>query len=185
MTVHIYSHNKAREKVMTYINHIPIIDVEPLCFIDSDYIEITEVKKDANDCKTNSKVLDVILVAKKYFSSRNTTTGHIETHPNKHRSVLDIWRHFKYFNPEITIFEVMDLMYKNKKYLPRQFCYAVRRRVFDFSVTRDFRYISDDNHKDEFGLYFIDWNNIQKNSIIPNIYLGQLNFDFKHNVQYF
>src|SRR3972149_8159500 len=81
----------------------------------------------------------------------------IETNMGKYRSVLDIWRHVKYFRPEVTIFEVMNSLYRNREKLAGQYCINIRRRVFKLKKYNNILTIlNSQNSFDEFGLKFKD-----------------------------
>jgi len=84
----------------------------------------------------------------------------IETCSRKWRSVLDIWRHVKYYRPEVTIFEVMNSLYRNKKELIGQYCDQVHRRVFKLKKFNNNLTLNSQDNFDEFGLKFKDWESI-------------------------
>ncbi len=88
-----------------------------------------------------------------------------ETRCYAYRSALDIWRHVIYFKPEVTIFNVMSILYNNQIDLGGLFCWDVKRRVF-YNVDReeddDGNYIDDAESSDEFGFPFFEWEDIDK-----------------------
>ena len=100
------------------------------------------------------------LITTQRYSSYNYISGREETRPNKLRSSIDIWRHCKFFEPEITIFQVMSILYKIKKELYANYCYIVRRLVFKYQITEHIYYHN--NYRDEFGIGFQEWENIDK-----------------------
>lgn len=81
-----------------------------------------------------------------------------ETPPNRWRSVFDLWRHIIYYNPEVTIFQVMRVLFtlEVSNSIIGQFCTDVNRRVFH-NKTRYAFMVVDKEHHDEFGLQFKDW----------------------------
>lgn len=72
-----------------------------------------------------------VLYTTHFARSINSVRTSVETWPSRNRSSLDIWRHCKYFRPDITIFEVMDSLYRQQGKLKSQFCWQVMRRVFN------------------------------------------------------
>jgi hypothetical protein len=84
-----------------------------------------------------------------------------ETRSGKWRSILDIWRHVLFFRPQTTIFDVMDSVARNEHKYYGQYCFEIHRRTFKTYVTGNWG-ISDKNLRDEFDLYFEDWQNINK-----------------------
>jgi hypothetical protein len=86
-----------------------------------------------------------------------------ETSAGRNRSSLDLWRHLKFYLPEITIYDVMHSLYNlmQDKPIHSQYCYTVQRRVFN---CRESGYTAPINYgiqsKDEYGLLFSEWKNI-------------------------
>jgi hypothetical protein len=82
------------------------------------------------------------------------------THSGKWRSVLDIWRHVKYFVPECTIYDVMRSLFKNKDLLVGHYCTTINRRVFRLKKNINGYGLISLNDLDEFYLKFNDWEDI-------------------------
>ena len=102
-----------------------------------------------------------ILYLSKYFKSENKA-GKIETSFNKNRSSLDIWRHVKYYLPEITIYDIMNELYKlNSFHFYTLLCPDIKRRVFHWSG-EERGVIYNESFRDEFGLTFYEWENIKE-----------------------
>lgn len=97
--------------------------------------------------------------------SANSRTKSVETGEDCNRSVIDIWRHLKYYNSELTIFEVMSCLYNyimnETEYdykISTFICSDIRRRVF---ILKDHRfYVTDKSVNDSLHINFHDWNNI-------------------------
>ena len=118
---------------------------------------------DSSKASLDSMVLKCIELMWEFPSVDEFDT--LETHNGAYRSVLDIWRHIKNFVPDITIFEVMNSVYRVHGQLNCQICNEIKRRVFynpritkmNFSGTPFNRHAE---NKDEFGLYFDEWEDI-------------------------
>lgn len=96
------------------------------------------------------------------YCSKDSVNDKIETEPNKYRSSLDIWRHVIYFNPEITIFDVMESLYENRGKLITHYCPDIKRRVFKLPRDHYFTSMNDEDCLDEYELTFYDWENINE-----------------------
>lgn len=107
-------------------------------------------------------VVEVLELTKK-FPSANTETKNIETPSFKYRSSYDIWRHVIYFQPQFTLLDVMNSIYKNEKKFYGQYCTTIYKRVFR-TKDRMSNFLYNENKKieDEYDLTFSDWNNINK-----------------------
>jgi len=82
----------------------------------------------------------------------------LETTAGRSRSSIDIWRHIISYKSEITIFEVMESLYRQREWLIGQYCHGVRRRVFklkEFSWGRLYL-----RSMDEYRSYFTQWKDI-------------------------
>ena len=115
------------------------------------------------------ELIRIILRNKEEYYSRNQMTKKVETGPGKHRSVLDIWRHFKFYR-DTSIFYVMSLIWEIREELRYQYCGMVERRVFDLEETYNLinrntgSYHEDSNLSDEFNLKFIQWKELDIDS---------------------
>lgn len=95
--------------------------------------------------------------------------GNIETSQDALRSALDIWRHIKKYNSNVTIYEIMKCIADNYEYmnLYSHFCCTIERRVFRISdAGEDGEYedypeeINDCCDSDEFDLFFHEWSEL-------------------------
>lgn len=117
-----------------------------------------------------------LVVKRTYISGSINKAGFKETDMAKNRSTIDIWRHVKFFKPETTIFQVMEILYKGIKkglyYTVR--CPDISRRVFKIRKLRirnagsSLAFGFDTG--DEFGLHIQDWENISSpvDIVIPS-----------------
>jgi hypothetical protein len=111
-----------------------------------------------------------IIVRRTFFSCSINTSGDVETKDRCSRSSLDLWRHVKYFFPEITIYSVMASLYRTQFNYRSIFCPDIHRRVFkNYDYYKEYcqgTYSRPDNilsSGDEYGLYInSDWRDIDK-----------------------
>jgi len=107
----------------------------------------------------------VPLVVKRTFCSSFLEDVTKDTLPSKNRSVLDIWRHVKFYDPMATIFQVMESFMRTRGNYKSLRCGNIQRIVFidkwcESKCTNN-RYRNDaEEHMDEFGLYLEDWKTI-------------------------
>lgn len=90
-------------------------------------------------------------------TSLKKKNGAFECYNGARRSSLDLWRHAKFFRPEIDIFTVMRALYylqEEEKSIASHFCSQVRRRVF-WRGNGGYRWAYD-----EYGLKIEDWKTI-------------------------
>jgi len=121
---------------------------------------------DITDKDTNNELINKLVIMSKNMRSVNEN-GNLETSYSRNRSSIDIWRHAKFFRKDITIFEVMEELYKivEEKKAISQFCSSVKRRVFNYVSSNGsnlWTYNYGVSSKDEYGLYWTDWKNITK-----------------------
>lgn len=98
-------------------------------------------------------VVDVIirvLELTRDHTSLIAENGAFQCRADASRSVLDIWRHIRYYYPTISLFEVMRNMHKVKG-LGGLFCTTVMRQVFNFYEG----FYTD--AKTEFDIMFDEW----------------------------
>lgn len=88
--------------------------------------------------------------------------GSVVCNPNKHRSSGDLWKILLVYYPDITLEEVMKILFnlcKDDK-LRMTFCYQIKKRVFDvfwdYAGNRQSLY----QKQDEYGLSFHEWNKL-------------------------
>lgn len=153
---------KLEERQTKVNDYILVYDSTPLQFYNLDPIDF----KNYIENKTLEELTLNCLDLTNRYSSINLK-GRVETSPERRRSSLDIYRHVIYFNPEITVFDIMSILYKNKKLLFGNYCYQVHRRVFKLMKNvHHYAYwdepsrLSNLRKHDEYGLIFSDWKNI-------------------------
>jgi hypothetical protein len=117
----------------------------------------TALKMEKADIETG--VLTILSLSKALKSVNSS--GKLETMHDRWRSSLDIWRHYKFYEPEITIFDVMEAIHATRYELLTLYCMGIYRRVFRIRRHETFRMeIYGRTHldyKDEYGLKFIQW----------------------------
>lgn len=164
-----------RNKVLGYINDK---DTSPLVFVRGEIVSFFTYRELSTNLNLETRieflrsienldnlVIEIIRTSENYFS-KNTITGVIETMNNRRRSVLDIWRHVKYFKSEVTIFQVMEILFRLRDNFRYMFCRNVQRRVFTLGTNviiwgfGNRRGHHNEYTKDEFGLLFKQWKNI-------------------------
>lgn len=139
------------QQVLDYISHY---DQTPL------YFKSKSVNKESiSKLSINDLVMKVLSLTKRY-SSYNLKTGAKETKINRRRSSLDIWRHCKYFQPDITIFQVMRSLYKLEPAINSNYCGFVYRRVFRITDNLLPLYLRGHEVHDEYKLLFSSWRDI-------------------------
>lgn len=103
-----------QDKVNAYLESDPNLKTS-LIFLDMEK-EIPNSKR----FSLEEWVTEILRLAEIYASINEG--GEWETRSGAARSCIDIWRHLKYFKPEVSIFEVMEAMYKIRDQLGGQFC---------------------------------------------------------------
>lgn len=159
--------NKAhRERVNSYLS---VCNTEPLEFYRQDWIgqtykyskagddDFIEALKISKEISLSDAILSLLSYTNAYASGIN---DNIETTPGRLRSVIDIWRHLKKYNPDLTIFEVMDSIYKDNSYLYSHYCGFIDRRVFCLADNDEYPEEINDWDDDEFGFNFDYWSDI-------------------------
>lgn len=155
-----------RDKVLDYLNEN---ETAPLYY---DGYESPKNEFNPNKFTVKEMVLRAMALCCDY-DSYNSDTKEYETCEGKHRSAIDLWRHIKYYYPEIEIFDVIMAIKEicNVDFKARgQFCNDVKRRVFwlgnfnerttDFNTPDQMRFYTNSRTTDEFGLEWDDWKDI-------------------------
>lgn len=151
-------------------NYLSCCKIEPLSFVNVTF-DFLKHKYSYNDIEfydlvidENNKLQDVIKRVLDYtldYASVVKGKGEsFETYSGCLRSSIDIWRHIKKYNPNITIYEVMKCIhdYFDAMELYNHNCCTIERRVFRISDDNDYRpEMFDKNDADEFGLRFCEW----------------------------
>ncbi len=144
-----------REKIRSYLE---TQDCTPLVFKNPhrNKEKAPELKYDGN---LESFVKSILLLSDNY-ASYNSITGVMETRCGSKRSSLDIWRHAIYVDPRITIYDIMETLYKMHRDLVWNYCCNVRRLVFRLN---QFYYYNDDEHvlAREYMIRFSTWNKLK------------------------
>ncbi len=88
--------------------------------------------------------------------------GIFEKFDYSYRTSLDIWRHVKFYKPEITIFEVMRCIYDNENIFISHVCHEINCRVFTLDDDRygTMERFINQTELDEYGLTFYDWGSL-------------------------
>jgi hypothetical protein len=152
--------------VEEYLKKLPDKEKAPLIFCDSEGNPSNlGIKKQIKKKEIDStvKLVTCILRHKEHYYSKNTVTKEVETSTGRHRSSLDIWRHVIFYKPEITLMEVMNILWNTREELRYQMCNMLKKRVFDLESERGVRLHQDSNNYDEYGLSFGDWGNLCTN----------------------
>ena len=158
-----------RKYVDEYLGSESVESTEPLGFYNQKYnnskfcydykpVEVTDLS--IKELGLTKAIINTLDHTRDYASGIN---NHIETGPLALRSALDIWRHIKKYNPEISIYEVMKCIADNHERmgLYSHFCCTIDRRVFVIADDDEYEEeINDDEEQDEFGLYFSDWSEL-------------------------
>jgi hypothetical protein len=110
-------------------------------------------------------VLKVLSLTEQYPTETRDGRDYVSEKSN--RSCVDIWRLIINFIPEVTIFQVMNSIYKIKDKLNCQYCFSIEKRVFYVNSIRNSlniilpsSFVHHSEKKDEFGLYFEEWGRI-------------------------
>ena len=144
---------------MSVKDYIKRRDQSPLIFSTGNCEEIEIEKEDISLSELVEKVLDLT----GQFYSLNSETKELETPPARNRSSFDIWRHVKYFNSDITIYQVMHVLAdliinKIRNETISFFCPDIKRRIFIFkkydkhNYYTDFIARNDGTNADEYGI---------------------------------
>ena len=152
--------NRRRDKVLAYLLKV---DTTPLAFCKRDHkpVQFPSLRR----LRKKDSLIMEILSATEYLSSLNMI-GFIETYPGRRRSAVDIWRHAVAIQPDISIFDVMESIYRCRKYMAGGYCIQTRRTVFRllsnmgqtvWSLEFDRNFMCRD-----FGMYFSTWRTINR-----------------------
>lgn len=148
------------------LNIIDFIDHhlnDPLQFSETYYDDRGKliINKDTKVSLISTEIDDIIKEILRYttaYASLNMI-GKIETHRARKRSSIDIWRHTKFYFPDISIFDIMNGIWEIRDSLQTNFCSTVQKRVFRLAETPiDYS----ENTRDEYRLLFKDWEGINK-----------------------
>jgi hypothetical protein len=134
-------------------------DTSVLHFSAGGYNEtLPEVRsKNTKELSDTDLILEILNTCRFWYSAN--PTEELETNPGASRSAIDLWRHAKFFHPEISIYDVLHILFNQQNKLKGHHCSTVYRQVF---VLAEFNPTWNLNIYDltEFGNYFSDWENI-------------------------
>jgi hypothetical protein len=158
------SRENNRKKVASVLKSIDKKTLNDLLFTneEGEPIKLGIKRKVVSGNISDDRLFLMILYNKDKYYSINRDTREIETSPNKHRSVLDIWRHFKFYKENATLLDVMALTFKSRTKIRYQICSKLGKRVFDMDRANPYHHDAD--NRDEFGLIFSEWNDINNMS---------------------
>jgi len=148
---------KANERLLEYIKeHDGKDDWEPLHFNTK---ELT--KKVAKGFTLNDLIVKCLFMS--YWNASLTSDGEWYCREGKDRSVIDIWRHVKFFHPKTSLAQVMRGLYEiyddNKRTIVGHVCKEIGHRVFNLRCHKsDYEFFGDAN--DEFELTFPQWGDV-------------------------
>lgn len=154
------------DNVEKYLEELSDNEKAPLIFCDEDgrpsNLGIKKAIK-KKEIDSTVKLVTCILQHKEHYYSKNILTKEVETELGKHRSSLDVWRHAIFYKPEITLMEVMNILFNMRGELRYQMCNMLKKRVFDLESERGGELHHDSANKDEYGLSFGEWGKLCTN----------------------
>jgi len=153
---------ETRNSVTNYLDNVNSDDKAPLYFCNEEGRPANLGLKKAIKTKKISDLdlLRLILTHKEHFYSKNVETHDVETMYGKHRSSLDIWRHFIFYRPDTTLLDVMAMLKSISNELRYQYCHLIHKRVFDLASAFGNSLHDDARMFDEYGIPFSAWENI-------------------------
>jgi hypothetical protein len=147
---------------MTVKSFLTLYDTDPLVFKEEIFTlcgnitgKFKEIKYDTIPEDLDQLVLYCLRLNNKFYSFQE---NRLIIHPLHRRSVLDIWRHVKYFKFDVNIYQIMNSLFRVQNKLAITYCSDIHRRTFIFFSGGV--YYKD--MIDEFGLTFYDWENISE-----------------------
>lgn len=146
-------------------NYLETVDTSSLIFTNywDDEIVTTINFSDRNNHR--ALVRECLSYMDMYDSTNAKTKKYETSHSAERRSVVDIYRHLRYYYPRISIFQLMRAIWEldYALELDGMLCTGIGRRVFRYSYNEigDKGYdIIHKEEEDEFGLYFDEWKDI-------------------------
>ena len=137
---------KRREKILNYVKNNRS---DALHFSD----ERASIKKLEYTTLTDL-IRQILRLSETYCSY--TIDGIRETGYGRRRSSLDIWRHVKFFEPDVDIFTVMETLYGLRNELNGNYCWIVKRGVFTLRYSSSI-YRSENFLSREYMITFNAW----------------------------
>lgn len=158
------AHRMYKNRVKLYLENKRISPIFFKCFRNK------LPKKVGARLSTKELIIELLILSDYYNSYFAEKPHYPQCRRNARRSSFDIWQLCLFYKPKITIFKVMRTLFElvrerstveirgNKYYISTNYCFSVRRRVFDFKL---FDYaINDETYEDEYGLKFFCWEKI-------------------------
>lgn len=145
-----------REKILAYINsqkNSPLVFGRRFFHPDLEKVELP-------NCDNTDQLVYNVLVMARTQSSWCMETSRSETCSGKMRSSLDIWRHICSIRDDVTIFDVMESLYRLANPMRRvsgHFCTVVRRGVFAADSYPAWRTEPLNFRSGEYGIWFSSW----------------------------
>lgn len=123
-----------RKKIVDYMLQ-PGVMVTPLKFDMENQTTYEELPEHMNLRDLVLETLERTNRSGSYYEYKTTavtprTLVRKETSNLRYRSWLDIWRHITSIRPEVSVFQVMETLYKLKDEIYGHYCPTVRRAVF-------------------------------------------------------
>jgi hypothetical protein len=151
-----------RSQIENYLKSVAVKSVDDLYFCEDYYdegiIDCSKQLKITGAISLTTAIYNCLELATKYYSYSKPFD--VETEMGAARSSLDIWRHIKTYNPDITISDVINTMYKMENLLVGHYCDGIRRRVFKLQENElGWDFLMKDE-KDEYNLIWKDWENV-------------------------
>ena len=140
-----------QEKILSYLEGQ---NCDPLQFQTFSMGEFVPLTAGSTLMETVSKVIKLA----KNYRSWNPKSKRVETRSGALRSAVDIWRHIKSIQPDVSIFSVMEAVYSliDSKSIAGHYCYTTRRAVFWECLT-DHWLIQENFKCREFGIMLSTW----------------------------
>jgi hypothetical protein len=152
---------------MTVESYLKSHDCSDLYFVNLNYTDYynsrftplsEEIEAFLKDLPLDQLVLKCLDLSHDFYSQIKGMDSYQCT-PNRKRSSFDLWRHCKVFIPDCTVYQVMDILFKNRDKISCWFCCTVEARVFKLHKYWE-NGVSVYKKYDEFGLQFNDWEDI-------------------------
>lgn len=139
--------------VLHYMKHR---NTSPLMFKNVSESEQPDVEN-----MTLNKLVHHCLWLTSYYVSYDAETEHYQCDSNRWRSSGDLWRHVIYYKPDVTIIDVIKVLWEDRHLFVGHYCEDVHRRVFKCAVVERGSKLyfedCDEDDLDEYNLNFPEW----------------------------
>lgn len=149
-----------KQKLNSWIrnNDITILKFRDIWRMDMVGEELDKKQLKIMMCDDLSKIIKLVIDLSDTFNSVYRIHNTLQCYAGCNRSMGDIWRHIRAYRKDITLANVLACVYDHRynTSFGRMYCNTIYKRVF-------YRYmylVTDDNYKDEFGLRFCEWKDI-------------------------